>query len=67
MKRIAIVYASVHHGNTKKLIEGIAKVIPVEMAERNILARRKNCFASMDSHPLEPLCVKGLIPMAHLN
>lgn len=31
MKRIAVIYASVHHGNTKKLLEGMAAEIPMDL------------------------------------
>lgn len=31
MKKIAVVYTSVHHQNTKKLLEGIKKEVEIEM------------------------------------
>lgn len=35
MEHIAIIYASIHHGNTKKLLESIGKEVEVELLNVN--------------------------------
>lgn len=36
--KIAIIYSSIHHGNTKKLVEGISKEVNVELIETQKVA-----------------------------
>ena len=63
--RKAIVYASVHHGNTEKLVKGIAEECQVDLIDAVKQPNEINRVSEQKTTPVAP-AMQSFVPMGNL-